>query len=104
MTAADYVAMQETLAQSPAARSHLEQSCREDTRGRTEEERAAIGVILDVDRDQVDQVFCERLVAAIARGDLSYEDFTGMQQDSQDFELMRRVLRAFRRAPGQYAI
>jgi hypothetical protein len=104
MTAADYEVMQGVLAQSPAARRELEQTCLEESRRRSEDERAALGAVLDVDRDQVDRVFCERLVAAIARGEVGHADFTAMQQGSEDPNLMRRMLRALRRAPGQLAI
>jgi hypothetical protein len=96
--------MQHVLARSPAARRELEQTCREESRQRSEDERAAIGAVLDVDRDQVDRVFCERLVAAIARGEVGYADFTAMQAGSTEPELMRRMLRALRREPGQLAI
>jgi hypothetical protein len=104
MTAADYTLLQDVLAQNPAARRGLEQTCLEESRRRSEDERAALGAVLDVDRDQIDRVFCERLVAAIARGEVGYADFTAMQQGSDDPDLMRRMLRALRQVPGQLAI
>lgn len=105
LSAADYEAVQGVLSRSPQAREELALECRRGTAAAAPaQERAAMAAILDVDPEDVPEVFCARLVAAIARGDLDHADYERLQSGSEDAGFLRRLVRALRRGPGEYAI
>lgn len=105
LTPTDYEAVQQVLARSPQARAELQADCLSGTAGSTPpKERAAMAVLLDVSPAEVPRIFCERLVAAIARGDLNHADYEALQSGSEDPEFMRRLVRILRRPPDGYAI
>ena len=105
LSSADDQAVQEVLAHSPQARAELEEDCLRGTAGSTPaKERAAMAELLGVGPAEVPRVFCQRLVAAIARGDLSHADYEALQSGSEDPAFMRRLARILRRPPGGYAI
>lgn len=105
LTTSDYQAVQEVLARSPQARAELEEDCLRGTAGATPpKERAAMAELLEVSPDEVPRAFCRRLVAAIARGDLSHADYEALQSGSDDPAFLRRLARILRRPPDGYAI
>jgi hypothetical protein len=104
ISASDYATLRQVLAQSPTARAELERTCARGPLAASESERAAMAAILDVEVEEVQRVFCERLVAAIARGDVDHADFQRLEAGSEDPAFMRRLIRALRHEPGQLRI
>jgi hypothetical protein len=82
----------------------MESSCAERLRQRPEDERAAVSALLDVGIDEVDRVYCERIVAAMVRGELDFADFVALDGGSDDPALLRRLIRALRQEPEGLAI
>ncbi len=101
VTAAQYAAMQRLVGGSPRARAQLTAECAAGKFTATPDQQAMMAAILDVDVASVHRIFCERLVAAIGRGEISYEDYTALRAESHDPELWRRLLRALRVVPGE---
>lgn len=92
--------MRDVLASNPGERAAVEAQCQTEMRQRPTDERAMMGVVLDLDTDEVPQAFCSRLYAAIVRGDVSYADFVAFQQGRTDPAMLRRFLRAMRLEPS----
>jgi hypothetical protein len=104
ISASDYATLRQVLAQNPTARAELERTCAQGPLAASASERAAMAAILDVEVEEVQRVFCERLVAAIARGDVDHADFQRLESGSEDPAFMRRLIRALRYEPGQLRI
>jgi hypothetical protein len=85
-------------------RDAVQAQCRADVRLKPADEQALIGAMLDIDPPAVPDQFCARLVAAIARGDMSYPDFVAITEGSEDPQLLRRFLRSMRLDPSAVAI
>ena len=103
-TAAEFESMREVLASSPEARAAVQAECRDDVASKPANERAMLGALLDLDADQVALGFCERALAGITRGDVTYADFIAMTEGSEDPQLLRRFIRALRLDPSAVAI
>ena len=103
-TPAEFESMREILASSPEARAAIQAECRDDVASKPADERAMLGALLDLDTDQVALGFCERALAGITRGDVSYADFIAMTEGSEDPQLLRRFIRALRLDPSAVAI
>ena len=101
---AEYELARQALASDAEARATMESTCAEHLRRQPEDERAAVGALLDVGINEVDQVYCERIVAALVRGELDYADFVALDGGSDDPELLRRLVRALRQEPEGLAI
>ena len=101
---AQYEFARQALATDAEARATMESSCAERLRQRPEDERAAVSALLDVGIDEVDRVYCERIVAAIVRGELDFADFVALDGGSDDPALLRRLIRALRQEPEGLAI
>ena len=103
-TAAEFETMREVLASSPEARAAISAQCRDDVARKSADERAMLGALLDLDADEVALGFCERTLAGITRGDVTYADFVAMAEGSDDPQLLRRFIRALRLDPSAVAI
>jgi hypothetical protein len=103
-TAAEFETMREVLASSPEARAAISAQCRDDVARKSADERAMLGALLDLDADEVALGFCERTLAGITRGDVTYADFVAMTEGSDDPQLLRRFIRALRLDPSAVAI
>ena len=95
VTAAQYATFQRAMT-NPKARAAFTARCLEDAKAFSAEDRGAMSAMLDVEIADVPQVFCERFLAAVGRGDISYPDFAAMQAHTHDPQVMRRLLRALR--------
>jgi hypothetical protein len=104
ISASDFATLRQVLARSPAARAELEQACARGPLAASAAERAATAAVLDVEVEEVERVLCERLVAAIARGDVDHADFQRLEAGSEDPAFLRRLVRALRQQPGQLRI
>ena len=100
LSQAEFENTRDALAADPAARTALAAACRADMQREPEDERALIGAVLDVETDEVAEVFCARFIAAISRGDLSYADFEALKADGGDPAALRHFLRVLRRDPS----
>ncbi len=102
MSPAEWAAMQEALGASAQARRAFVQECLVDEDLWSDPEtNQGLAVFLDVEESEVVAVTCERLAAAFARGDLSYDDYLAMTREPPDTAAMRRLFRVLRRQPGQ---
>lgn len=102
MSAAEWSVMQEALGASAQARLAFQQDCLVDKElWRDPETNQGLAVFLDVEESEVVAVTCERLTAAFARGDFSYDDYLALTGDTPDTEAMRHLFRVLRRQPGQ---
>ena len=97
---AEFENVRDQIVSSPSARDAVRVQCQADLQREPEDERALIGAMLDVDTTKVPEVFCARMVAAIARGDVSYADFVGLKEVAGDPAALRRILRAIRLDPS----
>jgi hypothetical protein len=95
VTAAQYATFQRAMA-NPKARAAYTARCLDDAKAFTADDKGAMSAMLDVEVADVPQVFCERFLAAVGRGDISYPDFAAMQAHTHDAQVMRRLLRALR--------
>ncbi len=96
MSADQYRALQATLRESSMARAEFTRVC---VRGKDEEPAEAkrgMAIMLDVPSTEVSQVFCERFVAAVRVGRLTYEDFAATQGSGEDELRMRRLISLLR--------
>jgi hypothetical protein len=103
LSQSEFENVRDEMASSPSARDAVRRQCRADMQREPEDERALIGAMLDLDTAEVAEVFCARFVAAIARGDVSYADFIGLEQVDGDPAALRRILRAIRLDPSAVA-
>jgi hypothetical protein len=103
-TPAEFANMREVLASNPEARAAIEAQCRTDVARKPAAEREMLGVLLDLDSDEVAGAFCARTVAGIARGDVTYADFVALSAGDHDPQALRRLLRALRLDPSAVAI
>jgi hypothetical protein len=103
-TRSEFEDLRDTVATSRGARDALQARCRADVVLKSGDEQALIGAMLDVDTAEVPDVYCARLIAAIARGDVSYADFVAMTDGSADPAMLRRFLRTMRLDPSAVAI
>lgn len=103
VTAAQYATFQHALG-NPRARAAFAARCQEQARSLPADAQNAMSAVLDVDVTDVPQVFCERYAASLARGDISYEDFTAMQAHTKDMQVIRRVMRALRQPADEQQI
>jgi hypothetical protein len=95
VTAAQYATFQHAMT-NPKARAAFTARCLEDAKSFSADDRGAMSAMLDIEIADVPQVFCERFLAAVGRGDITYPDFTAMQAHTHDPQVMRRLLRALR--------
>lgn len=96
LSADQYRALQATLRESSLARAEFTRVC---VRGKEEEPAEAkrgMAIMLDVPSAEVSQVFCERFVAAVRVGRLTYEDFAVFQGSDEDEFRMRRLISLLR--------
>ena len=103
-SAGEFQQMRDLLATDPQARATLVAQCRLDVERKPEADRAMLGALLDLDPDRVPDVFCQRALAGITRGDVSYADFVAMSEGSEDPAVLRRFIRALRLDPSAVAI
>jgi hypothetical protein len=103
-TRSEFEDLRDAVTASSGARDAVQAQCRAAVLTKPEDERALMGAMLDVDTLEVPDAFCARLVAAIARGDVSYADFVAMTEGSADPALLRRFLRTMRLDPSALAI
>lgn len=102
MSAAEWSVMQQALGSSAQARRTFQQDCLVDRDlWRDPETNQGLAVFLDVEESEVVAVTCERLTAAFARGDFSYDDYLALTSDPPDIEAMRHLFRVLRRQPRQ---
>jgi hypothetical protein len=76
LSADQYRRLQATLRESSMARAEFTRVC---VRGKDEEPAEAkrgMAIMLDVPSAEVPQVFCERFLAAVRAGRLTYEDYS----------------------------
>jgi hypothetical protein len=95
MTAAQYATFQRAMG-DPRSRATVTAVCAEQARTRSAQELDTMAAVLDVDAAEVPRVYCERLFAAVARGEIGYDDFEALQAGTHDPEVLRRLLRALR--------
>ena len=100
----EYAAMQTVLRDSAEARQELQGVCTANIAGKSPREREMIAAFLDVDPGNLDRVFCERVIAGIARKDITYEDFLSMSAERMEPATMRRFMRALRRDPSEVMV
>jgi hypothetical protein len=100
----EYEHLQGAVAGSADVRDAVQAQCRADVQLKPADEQALIGAMLDIDPSAVPDQFCARLVAAIARGDMSYADFVAITEGSEEPQLLRRFLRSMRLDPSAVAI
>lgn len=103
-TRMEFEDLRDAVAGSRDARDAVQAQCRTDLLRKPQDEQALMGAMLDVDTAEVPDVYCARLVAAIARGDVSYADFVAMTEGSADPAMLRRFLRSMRLDPSAVAI
>lgn len=103
-TRTEFEDLRDAVAVDRGARDAVQAQCRTGVLLKPEDEQALMGAMLDVDTVEVPDVFCARLVAAIARGDVSYADFVAMTAGSADPAILRRFLRTMRLDPSAVAI
>lgn len=104
MTAGQYADLQQAIRGNPEIRAQVNDDCARQTAAKSNKERAAMAAVLDVDADEVGRVFCERLTDSVARGAITYDDFTSFKSSDGDAEALRRVVRALRQSPGELMI
>ncbi|MGD9508638.1 MAG: hypothetical protein AB7I59_07725 [Geminicoccaceae bacterium] len=103
-TRTEFEDLRDAVAANRGARDAVQAQCRADVLLKPQDEQALMGAMLDVDTVEVPDIFCARLVAAIARGDVSYADFVAMTEGSADPAILRRFLRSMRLDPSAVAI
>ena len=64
-TQSEFEDMRDVLASNPSERAAVEAQCQTEMRQRPTDERAMMGVVLDLDTDEVPQAFCSRLYACL---------------------------------------
>lgn len=103
-TRSEFEDLRDAVVTSRGVRDAVQAQCRADVVLKPGDEQALIGAMLDVDTAEVPDVYCARLIAAIARGDVSYADFVAMTEGSADPAMLRRFLRSMRLDPSAVAI
>lgn len=103
LSQSEFEKVRDQIVSSPSARDAVRVQCQADLQHQPKDEQALIGAMLDVDTTEVAEVFCARIVAAIARGDVSYADFISLEQEDSDPAALRRLLRAIRLDPSALA-
>lgn len=96
LSAAQYRALQAALRESSSARAELTRECVRGTDGKPAETKRGMAIMLDVPSAEVPQVFCERFLAAVRGGRLTYEDYLAVQQRDEDEIRMRRLINVLR--------
>ena len=95
MTAAQYATIQHAMG-DPKTRAAVTATCVERAKTRSAQELGTMAAVLDVDVAEAPRVYCERLLAAVARGEVSYDDYMALQAKTYDPQVLRRLLRALR--------
>ena len=96
MSRAEFEQGRAALSKDRDVRDAVAIGCRQELGHLPPRRRDEIGAVLDLDSREVVPVFCDRLIAAIVRGDLSYADFEQSFDEDPDPQVLRRVLRALR--------
>lgn len=104
MTAERYGAYQAALRSDPRLRASLTAECVAEVRPRSKGEVEMMSALLAVEAGKVVATFCERTIAAIARGDVSYEDYAAVKRGAGSPETMRRLVRALRQGGDELVI
>ena len=96
-TRTEFEDLRDAVAVNRGARDAVQAQCRADVLLKPQDEQALIGAVLDVDTVEVPDIFCARLVAAIARGDVGYADFVAMTEGSLGYILQQALLNQLRK-------
>jgi hypothetical protein len=96
LSANQYRALQATLRESSTARAEFTRVCVRGKDGEPAEAKRGMAIMLDVPSAEVSQVFCERFVAALRVGRLTYEDLAAIQGSDEDESRMRRLVSLLR--------
>src|SRR4051794_2526646 len=78
MTRETYASLLSAIRSDPAARAGFTNRCTEGRAAEPQASRELTARMLGVDPADIDRVFCQRETAAMARGEISYEDFTAL--------------------------
>jgi hypothetical protein len=103
MTAAQYATFQRAMG-DPKTRARVVATCAERAKTRSAQELGTMAAVLDVDVAEAPQVYCERLFAAVARGELGYDDYMEEQARKHDPQVLRRLLRALRQPADEQRV
>lgn len=104
MTAERYGAYQAVLRPDPQLRASLTAECVAEVRPRSQGEVETMSALLAVEAGRVVVSFCERTITAIARGDVSYEDYAAVKRGAGSPETIRRLIRALRQGGDELVI
>jgi hypothetical protein len=104
ITPAQYAAMQRLAGRSIRARAQLATACVARKLPATPEEQAVLAAALEVDAADLHRAYCERLVAAIGRGEVSYDDYVALESDRPDPQVWHRLLPVLKPVPGEIQI
>ena len=96
LSADQYRTLQATLRESSSARAELTRECVRGTDEKPAEAKRGMAIMLDVPSAEVPQVFCERFLAAVRAGRLTYEDYLAVQFKDDDELRMRRLVNVLR--------
>ncbi|HEX8373732.1 MAG TPA: hypothetical protein VF606_00955 [Geminicoccaceae bacterium] len=96
LSADQYRTLQATLRESSSARAQLTRECVRGTDEKPAEAKRGMAIMLDVPSAEVPQVFCERFLAAVRAGRLTYEDYLAVQFKDDDEFRMRRLVNVLR--------
>ena len=96
LSADQYRTLQATLRESSSARAELTRECVRGTDEKPAEAKRGMAIMLDVPSAEVPQVFCERFLAAVRAGRLTYEDYLAVHRSDEDEFRMRRVVNVLR--------
>ena len=96
LSADQYRALQVMLRESSAVRVELTRECVRGTDEKPAEAKRGMAIMLDVPSAEVPQVFCERFLAAVRAGRLTYEDYLAVQFKDEDEFRMRRLVNVLR--------
>ena len=103
MTPAQYATFQHAMG-DPKTRATAAAACAEQAETRSVQELGTMSAVLDVDVAEVPRVYCERLFAAVARGELGYDDYAALQAKKHDPQVLRRLLRALRQPADEQRV
>jgi hypothetical protein len=94
ITPETYASVQQATRTDPSFRAARIDKCVKDRATEPQAARETMARLLAVDPGKVDQIYCERLVAAVAAGRISYEDYAAIATHRADAATSRRFLEA----------